>query len=49
MDIKGMVEMLVWLLIDALAAIWLLQRLFGTALGSPLALPLQLMAESLCG
>lgn len=49
MDVKGMIEMLVWLVIDGLAAIWLLSMLFRMALGSPLALSLEMMAKALCG
>lgn len=49
MDVKEMVETLIWLVIDGLAAVWLLRLLFQMVLGSALGQPLRLMAEALCG
>lgn len=49
MDAKSMIETMVWLVIDGLAAVWLLRLLFGMILGDTMLQPLKLFAEALCG
>lgn len=49
MEIKSIVERLAWLIVDGLAAVWLVKTLFQMALGGSLMQPFVQMAEALCG
>lgn len=47
MSVKAMVENIIWLTIDGLAAAWMVKTLFQIILEG--AQPFELMAQALCG
>lgn len=49
MEVKSMVETMIWIVLDGLALIWVLYILWGLAGGGILTQALQLMAKALCG
>lgn len=49
MEVKEMLETMLWVVVDGLAAIWILRMLVDIMTNGMLAGALLLMAEALCG
>lgn len=49
MELKSMVHTMIWLVIDGLAAIWVLHMIASVMAGGSLAQTILLMSQTICG
>lgn len=49
MELKSMIHTMIWIVVDGLAAVWVLRMLFRIIAGGNLAQAILLMSQTICG